>query len=119
MTELKPCPFCGSAAWSGPNETAICSDGEILERGFRCPSAHHYVSVEFWQTRAPTPEREALRELLKAISDGFLLRPQIPDILRRNGIHVPARGGWRKAIGEHVEPHGIQLPAPTEESTDE
>lgn len=98
-TELKPCPFCGGEATRHPNDPGLvaCPDPE-------CAQSMYYVTVGSWNTRAPTPEREALGEIMAAmvkpvmerghaVKNQWLSRPEVEAILARHGIQLPAEEG--------------------------
>ena len=124
-TELKRCPFCGSAAkrlkvgrfgYTG-EDMAKCS---LL---YDCAGGKLCVTVAQWNVRAPTPEGEALRGLLKAM-DLALGKQWRDDHLVQGPETNAVDDAWEAVLaldpewGEDGEAHGIQLPA-VEEGNDD
>jgi len=73
MTDLKPCPFCGGKARHGQRLTqgydivnlVVCSEpGCRADVGFISAFREKMSAYKVWNTRAATPERKALRELV-------------------------------------------------------
>lgn len=98
-TELEPCPFCRKPAVEWFRRKFCCPDAD-------CPGSRALCSLEDWNTRAPTPEGEALREIaeLSRSYDRWTMSPEfrrIDEIMCRHGLDP----------FQLVEAHGIQLPA--------
>jgi hypothetical protein len=67
MSELKPCPFCGSPA----EYTSIDQEFVRCSKGLICPTEAAVFSVEDWNTRpAEDALQKALTEILELCTTG-------------------------------------------------
>lgn len=67
MSELLPCPFCGSEPTQFEDDEIQCSNRQCLIR----PSTGRYGSAERWNTR--TPSDAAVELLAKEIAANFIV----------------------------------------------
>lgn len=102
ITELEPCPFCGSEAIETRETRETGTTGEVYVWhvcgvcGCETEGADgHRAAADQWNTRAPSPaarERDEMRDALQRIADG-----DIPEFGNGNSNDLIARDNWRIA----------------------
>jgi hypothetical protein len=83
MSELKPCPFCGSKPEQYDNEYACCT-------GSKCPMANMVIDNRVWNTRAVLAQEAVGQQVMgRVYTDNGVTHCELNSVGRSLPDHTP------------------------------